>query len=292
MSRCVGESAPMSFTFDLSRAVSKPLPPESKSISIGEEAKGVTPSMALPFDYTPPWEAVPLMLNWALTGGTRDEAAPFAQSVRSAETVSRSLFYVMRVLLISYLLAIGHFLKYTVNFGKDIFALLVLVVWWLALLLLLFSQLNGRLRAHDSTFTADDIARRPEFQLPALFYNYQPFGLSNAIGYVGAFIVLFVLVGTNASWAILLYECAARMLELDPYRVGFALIWLAFLLSHVLTACSLSVSYGQLRAITNKVEPDLTPLEKLRMDFVNGYIFVVLTMLLPLSISFVLYAFS
>ena len=279
----------MSFTFDLSRVLQPPLAEHVKEI--GESLTDGTP-LKRRFNITPPWEAVPLALNYLLTGGTRNEMANLAQSVRAADKVSRTLIYLAGVLVISYLLAVGHFFTYTINFGKDLYALLVLFVWWFTMLLLLFAQLNGRLRALPATVTAEEVRKRPEFHLPALFFNYQAFGFERGEGYAAAFIVLFGLIGTTAGWAALLYEAAARMLSFDPYKTGFAMLWCAFLLQHILTALSLSVSYSEYLAATRKEGEPLAPLEKLRVDFVNVYIFTVTTVLTPLGFSFVVYALS
>lgn len=242
--------------------------------------------------YTMPWEAVPLMLNYVLTGGTRDENANFPQTIRATEKVLRTAFYVTSTAVISYLLALGHMFKYEINFGKDWFALIVLLVWYLAMLLLLFSQFNGRLRALPAAITQAEVMERPEFHLPALFFNYQAFGFERTEGYVAAFIVLFVLLGTSVTTGMLIYDAAARLLAYDPYKTGFAMMLAFLLLQQLLTAAALSVSYGDMRAATSKPGVPLTPLETVRVGLVNAYVYIVYVLLLPLGVTFLVYALS
>lgn len=284
----------MSFTFDLSKAVDRQVPP-TVPVEIGAEADAPKqPSRASRMfgSFTPPWEGIPLFMNDLLTGGTRDESYALAESIRSAEKVSRACFYLAGLVVVTYLLAVGHFFKYSINFGRDPYALFTLLLWWLCLVMLLFAQLNGRLRALPATLTPDEVRTKPEYHLPALFFNYQAFGFERTEGYVAAFIVLFVLVLANAGWAVLLYDTAGRLLAHDPFSTGFSMMWISFLVQHVLTACALSVSYSDYRAASSKAGSPLTVLEKLRVDMVNAYIFVVIVLLLPVASVFVVYGLN
>ena len=103
--------------------------------------------------------------------------------------------------------------------------------------------------------------------------------------------VLFVLLGTNITIAMLVYEASARMLAYDPYKTGFGMLMASLLAQQVITACALSVSYGDLRSATSTKE-GLTPLEETRVSIVNAYIYVVMVVLLPLGITFLVYALN
>jgi len=242
--------------------------------------------------FTMPWEAVPLALNYVLTGGSRNENADFPQAIRATEKVVRAAFYVTSTIVISYLLALQHMFKYSINFGRDWFALITLLVWYLSMLLLLFGQVNGRLRALPPTITTREVSEQSDFHLPALFFNYQAFGFERREGYLAAFIVLFVLIGTNITTAMLVYDAAARLLAYDPYKTGFAMMLAFFLAQQVVTAMALSVSYGDMRAMPSKPGAPLTALETVRVSLVNAYIFVVMVLLLPLGVTFLVYALN
>jgi hypothetical protein len=242
--------------------------------------------------FSPPWEAVPLALNWVLTSGTRDENKYLPIALRTTEKVLRAGFYIVSTVVISYLIALGHMFKYSINFGKDWFALIMLMAWYLALVLLLFAQFVGRLRALPATLTAVEVGERAEFHLPALFFNYQPFGFERRAGYAAAFIVLFVLVGLNATWALLIYDSVSRLVGYDPYSTSFSLILIFFTVSHVITALALSVSYGDLRTAGSKAGAPLTAIETLRVSTVHAYIFTVIVILLPLQMVFPVYGLN
>tara|TARA_Y100000389_G_scaffold142658_1_gene140705 strand:+ start:6280 stop:7104 length:825 start_codon:yes stop_codon:yes gene_type:complete len=272
-------------TFNVARAVDRL--PAGETIGAAPEKQKTKR-----FDITWPWEALPLALNWLLTGGTRDPQSDVAVFIRVTEKVTRCFFYTGAFILVSYMLAVGTFFQRFIHFGREPYALFTLVMWWLVMLLLLFVQLNGRLRALPATVSADEVLKQSQFHLPELFFNYQAFGFERRAGYVAAFIVLFVLVSTSAAWAVLLYETSSRLLVHDTYRAGFSMVWISYLVQHVYTACALSVSYGDFRAVTSKTDSPLTPLEDLRVWFANMYIFLVVAVLLPTAGTFVVYALS
>ena len=237
-----------------------------------------------------PWEALGVLLNYVFTGGTRDEDSDLAFNLRKIDDVVRHGNTLVVTLAVSIMGNRGFFL-HTVNFGKDWFALIALVVFWINSGILLAGQIYGRLRAVSDTVPLEDKQKWwSPYTLPYIVLNYEPFGLEAGIGYWRAMVVLVVFfMGPTLAWDLALYAIAAEMTNYGFYRTLHVVLLIFFLVQQALTACAISVRYGQMRPRAAKPGSDLNAIEQTRMTINSVYTMATLTLTLPVGLAFVFY---
>lgn len=264
-----------------------------RSAAVAPLPFGATPSGSLTEgarSYPRPWEGLALTLHRVLNCGAKDGAAPLAIQLFEAERAARTLMMLVTVGVLTYLAMWGYALDVGINLSKDWFAAVILGIWYLALFTLLISQLFGRYRPLPDSLSDEEIRDRPEFHLPALFFSHELFNTRSWEGYLAAFIVSFVHVAVFMGTVVLLYACAARMLDHHAYATVYNIIWSALLGQTVLTAFARSVSFGDLKSRANKASTPATQIEQWRVNLVTLYIFLAVSVVLPLGAVFVGYA--
>lgn len=236
-----------------------------------------------------PWAALPLAIHRLLNGGKSgivDVSEQWiAVFIYETDRVVRVAMWLVGALLASYIAAIG----FPDMVLADTYTWVVLACLYIGIYLNVVSALVGRFTSTD-TFTIDEIAARSELRLPWLLLNYQSFGLDRADGIFAAAIVLLTHAIGAVAWSVILYVAAIRMFDQDAFRWVYTMVWAMFGGTALLNALASSVSFADAREVTSKPSSELTRGEALRVAIIQLKVFWIITVTLPLFVSFALYA--
>jgi len=276
----------MPFTFDLAAAVA----PGLKPMPVGATTQGTQRASG---EWVMPWQALPLALHHVLNSGDgTGRPSNVAVYIYEAESTMRGVMIAVGFGTLVYMAMFSNPFELLISWETDSYMWLVLIVWWLVLLLQFVAQLWGRYLRLPESISASDARDRPEFNLPGLLFNHQPFGLERWEGWIAAFQVTLLNVVYTGSWAIVLYACVSRMVANDAYQPTYIVIYVAALVQSVLTALARSVSFSDLRSATHKASGDPTPVEYVRIQLVCVFVVMVLVVLLPLAAVGILFVKS
>ena len=209
----------------------------------------------------------------------------FAVFLYETDRVVRVAMWLVGAALSSYIAAVG-FPELPL---ADVFTWVVLGCIYAGIYLNVISALVGRFTTID-TFTIDEVASRSELRLPWLLLNYQSFGLDRVDGIFAAMIVVLTHAIGAVSWSVVLYVAALRMFDQDPYRWVYTMVWAMFGGAAVLNALASSVSFADAREVTSKNNAELTRGEAFRVAIIQLKVFWIITVTIPLFVSFALYA--
>lgn len=237
-----------------------------------------------------PWAALPLAIHRLLNGGKSGivdvSEQWFAVFLYETDRVVRVSMWIGGALLASFVAAVD----FPEAVLQDEFTWVVLICLYVGIYLNVTSALVGRFTRIDTTFTIEEVAARSELRLPLLLLNYQSFGLDRVDGWFAALITIIThLIGAGA-WGVALYVSAIRMFDQNPYRWAYTFAWASFGGAGLLNALASSVSFADAREVTSKTSSDLNSGESFRVAVIQLKCFWVLTVCVPLVVSFVLYA--
>lgn len=253
--------------------------------SIGAAAGGSGPGGS----WSLPWAALPLAIHRLLNGGKSGivdvSEQAFAVFLYETDRLVRVCMWAVGALIAAYVAAVG----FPDSLNTDFFTWVVLGCTYVGMALSILSALWGRF-TFTSDFTVEELAARSELRLPWLLLNYQSFGIDRVEGAYAAAIVILTHVIGGATWGLALYVTATRMFYQDPNWWIYTAIWVTFTATAILDALSSSVSFADARDVTSKSSGELSTNEAVRVSLIQLKVFWVLTVCLPLLVTYVLYA--
>lgn len=282
----------MAFTFKLDAVDVASLPIQRvralAPLPLGATASGSKASPSKPSNRAWPWEAVPLLIHRILNNGQREETSMVARQAYDIDRVLRGTAWLIGVGVGTYILMYG--VAFHIPIGSDDWYMwVVLGSFYLVHAVFLVASLWGRFRPLPADVTTKELADREELQLPALLWNFEVFGIDRAQGWLAAFVVTFLQLIFVGTWVPILYACAARMVANDPYEPTFTLVWIVAILMHLVTAVARSAGLSELRDFSSKMSQAPSPVESVRVTLMCLYIFLVVTLVLPLSVFAIVY---
>lgn len=255
-----------------------------KQLPVGETASGKPLTKGGRTGWARPLEALPLTLHRILFAGTVDEPSSAAVWVYEADRVMRTVLWPVGIGVAGWLGSWALLLETRIG-TDDVLLWASLGVWWLVLTMHLVARLVGRVAPLPASVSDAEIRDRAELQIPAVIYNFQPFGVRSWAGKLAAAIVTFIELTWAVSWGTLLYCAYGRMLANDAWEPSYSILVISYLVYSVISAFARSASLNDLRPTTAKLSAPLTGADEVRVTLVTGYTFIVLTCALPLTVA-------
>jgi hypothetical protein len=231
--------------------------------------------------------AFPLLL-YRVVAGRRTRPTRAAVLVYEVERAFSLFMIIACQVTAGYLLLFRHAFHVPLLGQPDSwFVVSVLAAWVFVLCVQFAYRAYDRVGKRSSDFALEG-EKRPETQLPMLFFNFEKFetsprGIFLAVGVLGIYF-------QHAAFQVVILYCAfSRAVPHRRFHSTYTVLIAVLLFHTLLTALARAVAWSELRSVSTKPSSSITPAESTRAFLVSVFINLSFSVLLPLGAMSVWY---